>query len=188
MQEKDFKYKGHRNSYTELNEVYFWTITINKWQHLLKPDENKMIIINSLQWLVQQELVKIYGYVIMPNHIHLMWEQLKMNGKEFPKNSFEKFTAKTFISKMKANNDIVLNDYGVKATDRVYNIWQRDPLAIRIISRAMAAQKLDYMHLNPMQPHWILCSSPADYGFSSAKFYEQNMDEFGILTHFGEVF
>jgi len=32
MQAKDFKYKGHRNSYIELNEVYFWTITINNWQ------------------------------------------------------------------------------------------------------------------------------------------------------------
>ena len=31
MQAKDFKYNGHRNSYTELNEVYFWTITINNW-------------------------------------------------------------------------------------------------------------------------------------------------------------
>jgi len=29
VQAKDFKYKVHRNSYTELNEVYFWTITIN---------------------------------------------------------------------------------------------------------------------------------------------------------------
>lgn len=74
MDAKDFKYKGHRNSYTELNEVYFWTITINKWQHLLKSTENKMIVISSLQWLVQKALVKIYGYVIMPNHIHLMWE------------------------------------------------------------------------------------------------------------------
>lgn len=47
---------------------------------------------------------------------------------------------------MKANNDIALKDYAVKATDRAFNIWLRDPLAIRVISRAMAAQKLDYMH------------------------------------------
>jgi len=184
----DFKYNGHRNSYTELNEVYFWTITINKWQHMLKRDENKMIIMNSLQWLVQSELVKIYGYVVMPNHIHLMWEQLKMNGKEFPKNSFEKFTAKTFINNMKASNEAALSNYEVTAVDRQHNIWQRDPLAIRIINKEMAAQKLDYMHLNPMQPHWLLCSNPVDYRFSSARFYEQNLDEFGILTHFSEVF
>ena len=60
MKAKDFRYNGHRNSYTALNEVYFWTITIYKWQHLLKPDSNKMININSLQWLVQSELVNIW--------------------------------------------------------------------------------------------------------------------------------
>lgn len=31
-------YKGHRYSYTALNEVYFWTITINNWRHLLRDD------------------------------------------------------------------------------------------------------------------------------------------------------
>jgi hypothetical protein len=41
MHEKDSQYKGHRNSYTELNEVYFWTITVNKWQQLSRADENK---------------------------------------------------------------------------------------------------------------------------------------------------
>jgi hypothetical protein len=50
VEASEIKYNGNRNSYTELNEVYFWTITINKWQLLLKPDENKMIVINRLQW------------------------------------------------------------------------------------------------------------------------------------------
>ena len=49
-----------------------------------------MIVINSLQWLVQSELVRIYGNVIMSNHIHPMWVELKINGREFPKNSFKK--------------------------------------------------------------------------------------------------
>ena len=147
-----------------------------------------MIVINSLQWLVQNELLKIYGYVIMPDHIHLMWEQLKMNGKEFSKNSFEKFTAKTFVNNMKAVNDAALKNYAVIAIDRPYNIWLRDPLAIRIFNKEMAAQKLDYIHLNPAQPHRLLCNNPTDYRFSSARFYEQQVDEFGILTHFGEVF
>jgi len=85
-------------------------------------------------------------------------------------------------------NDIVLKNYVVTATDRQHNIWLRDPLAVKVFSRDMAAQKLEYMHLNPMQPHWLLCNSPAEYRFSSAKFYEQNEDEFGLLTHFREVF
>ena len=71
---------------------------------MLKNDDNKMIVISSLQWLVQNGLVEIYGYVIMPNHIHLLWQQLRMNGNEFPKNSFEKFTAKSLVKKMKQQN------------------------------------------------------------------------------------
>jgi len=43
-------------------------------------------------------------------------------------------------------------------------------------------------HLNPLQPHWLLCNHPAEYRFSSAIFYEQQADEFGILTNFSEVF
>ena len=114
-----------------------------------------MIVVDSLQWLVQKGLVKIYGYVIMPNHIHLMWEQLQMNGKEFPKNSFENFTAKLLVRNMKENNDAAVKNYEVAARDRQYNIWQRAPLAIKIFNREVAAQKLDYMHLNAMQPHWL---------------------------------
>ncbi len=89
-------YKGHRNSYTELNAVYFWTITIKDWIPLLKNDSYKEIIISSLTWLCNKKLIEIYGYVIMPNYIHLLWQQLAMNGKEFPKNSFEKYTAHLF--------------------------------------------------------------------------------------------
>ncbi len=116
-----------------------------------------------------------------------------MNGKEYPKNSFEKFTAKTFVNNMKACNDGNLKDFAVTSTDRQYNIWQRDPLAVRVFSREMGAQKLDYMHLNPMQPHWLLCTNPANYRFSSAIFYEQNINDpiaigFDLLTHFGDVF
>lgn len=138
--------------------------------------------------MVQSELVKIWGYVIMPNHIHLVWEQLKMNRKEFPKNSLEKFAAKTLVNNMKAANDLAWRNYAVTSVDRVHKMRLRNPLAIRIINKEMAAQKIDYMHLNSMQPHWLLCNHPADYRFLSARFYEQNLDEFEILTHFNKVF
>jgi putative transposase len=181
-------YTFHRNSYTELNEVYFWTITIKNWDHLLKGDDYKTIIIESLVWLCAKQLVRIYGYIIMPNHIHLLWEQLKMNGKEFPKNSFEKFTAHAFRKKLMVEEPGTLERFAVNACDRQYNFWQRDPLAVKVFSRQMASQKLDYMHYNPLQQHWKLCTVPEAYRFSSAAFYEKNTDEFGILTHYMDVF
>ena len=91
-----FKYSGERKSFQSFNDPYFWTSVIKDWKHLLKNDEMKMIIIKSFQWLKQNELVNIYGYVIMPNHIHVLWEQLKMNRKETPKASFEKYRTHVF--------------------------------------------------------------------------------------------
>jgi putative transposase len=144
--------------------------------------------LDSLKWLCEKQLVRIYGYVIMPNHIHLLWEQLKMNGKEFPKNSFEKFTAHAFRKKLLMEDPAALEKFTVSASDRQYNFWQRDPLAIKIFSREMASQKLTYMHFNPLQPHWLLCKNAEDFRYSSAAFYENGKDEFGILTHYMDVF
>ena len=110
-----------------------------------------------------------------------------MNGKETPKESFEKFTGHMF--KKKLEDDIKGHEeYATEQKDRNYLFWQRDPLAILITDKKMAGEKLDYMHYNPMQPHWQLCKEPADYRFSSAKFYETGEDDpiaigFKILTH-----
>ena len=100
-----FKYSGERKSFQSFNEPYFWTSVIKDWKHLLESDLMKMIIIQSLQWLKQNELVNIYGYVIMPNHIHVLWEQLKMNGKETPKASFEKYTGHISLKRLKADKE-----------------------------------------------------------------------------------
>jgi len=179
-------YTGHRNSYTELNEPYFWTITIKEWLPILK-DDFKNVIINCLKWLKDKELIRIYGYVIMPNHIHLLWEQLKMNGKEFPKNSFEKFTAHQFKILLKSDPGM-LERFKVNSSDRHYNFWQRDPLAILIYNKEMLLQKLDYIHNNPVQPHWNLSFTPEKYTFSSAEFYDSGVDRFEILSHYNDYF
>ena len=78
----------------------------------------------------------------MPNHIHLIWQQLKMNGKELPKNSFKKFTAKTLLNNMQKNKDLTLKIYCIDATDRAYNIWQRDPLAVQLFSIEIGSTKI----------------------------------------------
>ena len=61
-----------RKSYMEIGEIFFWTATINNWQRLLLKDEYKNIIINSLSYLSDAGKIDIFGFVIMPNHIHLI--------------------------------------------------------------------------------------------------------------------
>ncbi len=55
-----------------------------------------------LKELSLKELIRVYGFIIMPNHIHLIWQQLQFNGKETAQGSFLKYTAHEFIKTLKA--------------------------------------------------------------------------------------
>ena len=57
----------------EENHPQFFTATINEWHHLLRNDAVKDIIIGSLRFLVNAKRVNVYGFVIMSNHLHLIW-------------------------------------------------------------------------------------------------------------------
>jgi len=49
-------------------------------------------------------------------------------------------------------------------------------------------QKLNYIHLNPLAPHWQLANDPTDYCWSSAKYYERNEKTFNFLRDIREEF
>ena len=51
--------------------------------------------------------------------------------------------------------------------------------------QALTKQKqLNYLHNNPLQKHWKLVDNPINYKYSSASYYENNIDEFGVLTDY----
>jgi hypothetical protein len=43
---------------------------------------------------------------------------------------------------------------------------------------------LEYIHNNPVQERWNLADSMEEYKYSSARFYETGVDEWGFLTHY----
>jgi REP element-mobilizing transposase RayT len=75
---------------------HFFTATILKWQHLLDNDLFKDVIIRSLQFLVNEGSIVIYAFVIMPNHIHLIWQVQDGYQASSVQQRFLKFTAQQF--------------------------------------------------------------------------------------------
>ncbi|HRN92500.1 MAG TPA: hypothetical protein PLS87_08765 [Ferruginibacter sp.] len=71
-----------RKNYIEVGEIYFWTATIHQWQRLLSKDEFIQIVLNSLIYLSESGKVDVFAFVIMPNHIHIIWRIKELNGKE----------------------------------------------------------------------------------------------------------
>jgi putative transposase len=177
-----------RNSFMELGEIYFWTATINDWQTLLSSTQCVEVILSSLRFLTDSKKVDVFAFVIMPNHIHLIWRLNAMNGKESSQGSFLKYTAHEFKKIVMNEGSEKLESYSIKAANKDYEFWQRDPLAIQLFTREVAYQKLDYIHNNPISGKWQLVNDPCYYQYSSARFYEKGIKDFEFLKDLREEF
>ena len=178
--------KHSRKSKTSIGKIYFWTATIHNWYNLLEDDLEKETILNSLKYLSGKKLITVYAFVIMPNHIHLIWQLHANNGKESSKGSFMKFTAHLFKQHLKLKGG--LEKYKVDLANKSYEFWRRDSLAVEIRSYKVARQKLEYIHANPVTGKWMLAKDDISYKYSSAGYYESGDDEFGFLSNLFEVF
>ena len=89
----------------------FFTATILEWKHLLTEDKYKDIIIESLRFLVKEKRVIIYAFVIMPNHIHLIWQIQGGHKKENVQRDFLKFTAQKIKYDLTDHNRELLSQF-----------------------------------------------------------------------------
>lgn len=164
--------------------IEFFTATCLNWQNLLRTDQRKQIIMDSLKFLVEDKRIWLYGFVIMPNHIHLMWRKQDAWEAKNVQQMFLKYTAQQIKFKIMDQDISELSGYKSTQQDREYQFWERRPYKATMYNRKVASQKIDYMHYNPIKA--LLCIDPEDYKYSSAKYYELNVDDWGFLTHYEE--
>jgi len=162
--------------------IEFYTATCLNWQHLLQPDSHKKIIIDSLSFLVKEKRIWLYGYVIMPNHIHILWSKQPDWLDKNVQQHFSKYTAQNLKWSLQ-NNSVNLDNYKSTQNDREYQFWERRPYKATMYNRKVLEEKLDYIHNNPVKAG--LCDLPEDYKYSSARYYILNEDD-PLLTHYME--
>ena len=160
----------------------FFTASIFHKLPLLQEDRYKKIITDSLHFMVEQKRIELNAFVVMNNHIHLIWQPLTGRTLQSIQLSFMKYTAQQIKFAYKDNSNSLIEECRVHKADREYQIWKREPLSIELSSEAVFLQKLDYIHYNPVQAG--LVTNPEDYYFSSALFYEKGMDNFHMLSHY----
>ena len=164
----------------------FITASIFNYISLLKGDSFKEIILSSIKYLNDRNLLTVYAFVIMPNHVHFIWRESITHNKnsEAPKAAFFKYTAHQFLKVLRKEKPTLLNRFKVNKSDRSHRFWQRNPMEIEIFTDKVFEQKLNYIHNNPIQQKWQLVESSIDYKYSSIRFYENNLDEFEFLTNY----
>ena len=159
--------------------IEFHTITCLNWNHLLRNDSNKKIITDSFKFLVEQERILLFGFVIMSNHIHFIW-QVKDNwlAKNI-KQQFLKYTAQQIKFNL-SEDELAL--YKSTQSDRQFQFWERRSWVAEMNNRSVIEQKLDYIHQNPVKAG--LVRNETDYVYSSSCFYNMAECNWGFITHY----
>jgi putative transposase len=154
--------------------LYFITTKAERHAHIFKRESIIRIILDSLHFLRTNRHIKLFVFVIMPNHIHLICKLSKEYTVSDMMRDFKRHTARQIIRQLLAENEtdtLKLLQRLNKDNRQDYKVWEDSYDARDVFSPEFLQQKMDYIHHNPCQPQWKLVELPEEYPWSSARFY-----------------
>ena len=160
----------------------FTTVTCLEWKTILENDAHKDVIIESMRFLSTDGRASIYGFVIMCNHFHFVWQIMGEHELEDVQRDFLKYTGQKILMNLRNVGSPLLLELVVDAKDRKHQVWERNSLSVALWSQAVLSQKLKYIHDNPVRAG--LCRYPEEYKYSSARFYLCNEKNWDFLSHY----
>jgi len=170
---------GDSYSISNQNGLYFLTFTVIDWVDVFTRKEYKIAITDSMNYCVEEKGLIIYAWVIMSNHVHVIWQAEDGFRLSDIIRDFKKFTAKKILHLMETEPEsrkvwlLRKFKYAGQRIKRVskYKFWKDGNHAILLEPNQpkMIDQKLDYIHQNPVRA--LIVENPEDYIFSSAKDY-----------------
>ena len=155
----------------ENHAIYFTTSTIVEWIPVFTSNKYSDIIINSLSYCRQNKGLKVFAYVIMDNHIHLLVSGYNLS---VIIKDFKSYSAREIIKAAEnEKKEWLLNQLRfykrLHKTDSEYQVWQEGFHPQMIITDDMLLQKMEYIHNNPLRRGLI--ERPEHWSYSSASNY-----------------
>ena len=156
------------------DDVRFITFSCHKQMPLLKDDLVKGIFIKYLMMMREIHHVEIYGYVVMPDHVHLVIHPPDNIKLRIIIQQLKSFTAREYFKKRHGP---------VKAGEK-RSLWKRRYYDHNCRSAKSVLEKIGYCHNNPVRRG--LVNDPSDYLWSSHNWYlgekmvPVEMDEIGL--------
>ena len=137
----------------DAGQIYFVTSTIVEWIPVFTRKSYFDILINSLNYCRQNKGLKVFAYVILDNHLHLVisGENLSNTIKDF-----KRHTAREIIKLAQDEKKTwLLNQFKFyrhkHKMDSDYQVWQEGFHPKQITSEEMVRQKIEYIHYNPVR-------------------------------------
>jgi REP element-mobilizing transposase RayT len=159
-------------------EGHIYYITTNVYNHLSIFARPSFVIplIDSLNFYRHKYQFKLIGYVIMPDHIHLIIWPVGQSQVDDMMRDYKKFTAVRLIrqAEVEGRKDwINAFKQAGQETERSENkVWQDSYWDKNIYTERFLRQKINYIHRNPLRAK--LVEKPEDYPYSSYRNYALN--------------
>ncbi len=157
----------------------FITITVVDWIDLFTRKALSEIIITNLAHCRNKKGLKIFGYVVMSSHVHLIVRAAEAQELSAIIRDFKSYTAKQIIQFLRdqgskeSRKEWLLshfqNDAILEGKNRNYKVWQKGNHPIELFTPKVIRQKLDYIHHNPVNGNIV--NLPEHYLYSSASNY-----------------
>ena len=157
--------------------LHFVTTSTYRRARVFDSDRFKRKFITSLADLRAELGFRIIGYVLMPEHCHLLlWPSESANPSQIMQR-LEERVAKFILKNLRQNSEFA---WCRRMFDRFrlppsvhhhahHRVWQRRFYDFNVWSERKIREKLDYMHNNPVGRR--LVEKPGDWPWSSWRFY-----------------
>ena len=158
--------------------TFFITFTCHQWLPLIDNVNGYELIYKWFDHLKSKGHY-INGYIIMPNHIHVIISFIETSQSiNTIIGNCKRFIAYEIIKRLEQNEEIILLqllsnhvEEKRKANKKLHEVWELSFDWKECRSWEFINQKLSYIHDNPCTKKWNLCNSPVEYLHCSAKFY-----------------
>lgn len=155
---------------------HYMTFQVIDWVDIFSRKIYRDILIDSMKFCESRMNLEIYAYVIMTNHVHVIWRAGNDNLSKVLC-EFKKYTGRiiieTIANEPESRRDWMLKRFEFAAMRNVRNsfhqFWTHENHPVELFSPKFAMQKLNYIHMNPVRAGWV--EKPEDYLYSSAGCY-----------------
>ena len=168
-----------RQKILDQNGLNFLTFTIVEWIDLFSRPVYKDIIISSLTFCQKNKGLNVHAYVIMSNHVHVIFSTEASIGLSSIIQHFKSFTAKQILKYINDKTNVesrrtwLLNHFAFNARKNnkksQNQVWQSDNHPVMLYSPKAIRQNLLYIHNNPVVAKIV--REQEDYIYSSASNY-----------------
>ncbi len=157
--------------------VMFVTTTVMNFQRIFAlGDRYYLILIRSLEFLIAEHSARLYAYVLMPSHLHLILYLPRGAEISAFMRDFKKYTSVIIRQKLEEEGREelleMLRRNAVGAKSQVFKLWMDGFDDLVIINEDTLRTKIEYLHQNPVRAG--LVEHAEDWKYSSARNYTGN--------------